>query len=166
MIDPPEASGRSPGAAVTAHGDDGDAARRLQALAEISRLVTLGLDERAILQHVTEAVTRLFDAPYAGMWMLEAHTGDLVVAATAGPLSSAVQPGLRRPPGTNTLNQVVLAHGQPYQTADVEAHPNWVNHAISQRWGLRTYLGVPLMVGERRFGILTLLFHEPRVFGT
>ncbi len=37
---------------------------------------------------------------------------------------------------------------------------------MTERWGFRTYLGVPLMVGERRFGILTLMFHRRRVFGT
>ncbi|MDP8924705.1 MAG: hypothetical protein M3O34_17765 [Chloroflexota bacterium] len=117
---------------------DGDGGRRLHALTEISRLVTLGIEEPAILRHLAEAVARLLAAPYAGLWMLDEATGDLVVVATAAPLGPAIEPGLRRPAGCDSLNQVVLASGRLYQTADVEAHPNWINHSMTRRYGLRT----------------------------
>ena len=150
----------------TGGGAGGDAERRLQALGEICRLVALGGDEQAILQHVTDAVTRLLGPPYARLWMLEEETGDLVLVATAGPLTGPDEIGQRRPASLGTLNQAVLATGQIYQTSDVGADPRWFSGAASRRAGLHTYLGVPLMAGERRYGIMALLFRERRIFGS
>ncbi len=155
----------SPGEAGVPGTANGDSARGLQALAEISRLVMLGLDERAILQHVTEAMARLLHSPYARLWMLERQTGDLVVVATAGPLTSEAEIGLRRPASLCNLNQAVLADGRIFQTPDVAADPRWHNRAVTTEHGLRTYLGVPLLVGEHRYAIMTLLFPESRVIG-
>src|SRR5207248_1001233 len=99
-------------------------------------------------------------------WMLDEEAGDLVLAAAAGELARSDQVGLRRPATLNNLSQSVLGSGRVYQTSDVEADPRWANHGVTDRLGLRTYLGVPLVVGEQRYGILTLLFREARTFGT
>jgi diguanylate cyclase (GGDEF)-like protein/PAS domain S-box-containing protein len=132
--------------------------RRLEALAEIGRLITVGFDEDAILRHTTEVVARLLNCPYARLWKFASDSGELELVAAAGALVPAGQIGIRRPVGTTTLNASVLAEGRIYQTSDVERDPRWFNREISQRHGLRTYVGVPLVMGDRRFGILTLLF--------
>ena len=160
-----EVSGEAHGTPAAGDGAGLEADRRLQALAEISRLVTLGLDERAILQHVTEALARLLDSPYARLWMLDEGNGDLVLAVTAGTLTTASEISVRWSAELGSLNHAVLESGQMFQTPDVTADPRWRNRAATSRHGLRTYLGVPLLVGEQRFGILTLLFHQAREIG-
>ena len=142
-----------------------DTERRLEALTEIRRLVALGLDEQAICQHLTEAVARLLGSPYARLWVLEDETGDLVLVATAGALAPVGEIGLRRPASLANLNRAVLASGQVYQAADVGADPRWSNRSAVEHLDLHAYLGVPLLVGERRYGILTLLFPDQRTFG-
>ena len=137
---------------------EGDAGRRLRALTEIGRLAMLGLEESAIVRHAPEAVARVLEADYVGLWRLDRDTGDLVVAATAGPLGGAFRPGLRRPPGLRTLNRVVLDGGRAFQTDDVGAHPDWVSRGFSRRHGLRSYVGVPLLAAGEAQGVLTVLF--------
>lgn len=148
--------------ATVSGGSGGDAGRRLDALAEISRLVTLGLDELAILRHVTEALARLLDSPYARLWTLDEDTGDLVLAATAGSLTRPAELGLRRPAVLRNLNRSILESGRLYHTTDVAADPRWTRRDLSGSIGLCTYLGMPLVVGERRYGILNLLFSGRR----
>ena len=133
--------------------------RRLRALAEIGRLITLGFDESAMLRHITETLARLLNCPYARLWKLAHENGELELVAAAGPLVPANQIGLRRPVGTTTLNASVLASGRIFQTPDVESDPRWFNRDTSTGLGLHTYVGVPLVVGDRCVGILTLLFH-------
>lgn len=140
-----------------------DVVRRLQALADISRLITLGLDQTAILQHVTEALARLLDSPYARLWMLDDATNDLVLVANAGALTTKDDLGLRRS-GPDSVNRTVIASGRLYHTSDILAHPLWFNRAISERYGLHSYVGVPLAVQDRRLGVLTLLFPGHRAF--
>lgn len=138
--------------------------RRLQALAEVGRLVMLGFDQDAILRHTTELLAQLLDCPYARLWSRSRTNGDLVLVATAGALAAPnTHIGLRRPVGTTTLNADVLASGSIYQTTRVEDDPRWFNRRIVEEHGLHSYVGVPLLVGEQRFGILTLLFPGERV---
>ena len=142
-----------------------DSDRRLQALTEIGRLITLGLEESPILQHAAEAVARLLEAPFVGLWLLDPDRGDLVVAATAGPLRDGLEAGFRRPPAVRTLNRVVLESGRLFQTDEVEAHPAWMNHAFTRQHGLKSYLGVPLTVRDQPYGILAILFRERLTLG-
>ena len=150
-------------AASSAVGRDPE--RRLEALTEISRLIALGLDEQAILQHVTESMARLLGSPYARLWMLEDETGDLLLVAAAGALAPTGEIGLRRPASLHHLNRTVLAAGRIYQTPNVAVDPRWFNRAAVEQLGLHTYLGVPLLIGEQWYGILTLLFTERQEFG-
>lgn len=140
-----------------------DTSRRLQALTDIGCLVTLGLDPRAIVSHTAQAVARLLDAPYARIWQLDEASGDLVLVAVAGPLSPSEDIGRRRSAALNTLNHQVLARGQIYQTKHILGEPGWVNSEVSERLNLHTYVGVPLMIGERKYGILSLRFTDRRV---
>lgn len=144
----------------------GDTERRLQALAEISRLITLGSDQAAIPGHVTQAISRLLPSPYVHLWHVDDETNDLILIATAGALTTSAAIGQRHQADAYSLDQAVLAGGRPYQTSDVLAEPRWLNRAVSERHGLFTYLGVPLMVGQHRYGVLTQLCAGHRVIPT
>src|ERR1043165_8786957 len=146
---------------ATARRRAADASRRLQALTDISRLISLGLDSRAIAQHTAEAIARLLDSPYARLWQLDATSGDLILVAGAGELNEADDVGRRRSASLNTLNHRVLAEGRIFQSTDVSSAPG-VNQQV-QQLGLKTYFGVPLVVGDRKYGILTIRFFDDRV---
>ncbi|HEX3246649.1 MAG TPA: GAF domain-containing protein [Chloroflexota bacterium] len=140
-----------------------DTGRRLQALTDISRLISLGLDSQAIGAHTAAAIARLLDSPYARLWQLDPSNGDLVLVAGAGRLSDAADIGRRRPVSLNTLNHRVLAGGRIFQSGDISAERG-INRAV-QRLGLKTYVGVPLAVGDRKYGVLAIRFYDERTVG-
>jgi len=45
---------------------------------------------------------------------------------------------------------------------DTEADPLWSNHPLLSRHGFRSYLSVPILVGESFFGTLCAIDREPR----
>src|SRR5262245_43715530 len=134
---------------VTARRRAADTSRRLQALTDISRLISLGLDSRAIAQHTADAIARLLDSPYARLWQLDPVNGDLILVAGAGRLNPSDDVGRRRAASLNTLNHRILAEGRIFQSTDVSNQPG-VNPAIEQL-GLKTYFGVPLVLGDRKY---------------
>lgn len=140
-----------------------DSSRRLQALADIGNLVTLGLDAHAIVEHTTQAIARLTRSPRARMWLVDEETDDLVLDATAGEASAPEDIGQRRPAVLNTLNHRILAKGEVYQTTDASAEPGWTGPRLGREHDLHTFVGVPLAVGTRKYGILSLRFPDARV---
>ncbi|MFN0072248.1 MAG: GAF domain-containing protein, partial [Chloroflexota bacterium] len=153
-----------PTGSVTARGQtSADACRRLEALANSSCLISLGLDAEAILTHTAQTIARLLDSPYLRIWQLEKSTGDLILVAVAGDLSPTGDLGRRCSVVLNTLNLQVLARGQLYQTANIQLESGWVNSDVSERLNLPTYVGVPLIVGDRTYGLISMRFKDARI---
>ncbi len=144
--------------------------RELSMLLDVSANIASTLDLQLLLQLVLEQLQQVVEYDGASVLILE---GDrLSNVAHRGPI----------PPGVQT--QMVLGREQagelwelmerrePLIIGDVR-EDTWLAHAFRQAFGeyldremqyVRTWVGVPLMVGERLIGWLSLHHGEPRAY--
>jgi K+-sensing histidine kinase KdpD len=149
---------------VFSHGD-----RPLTAIADAGRL--------AQLQHVTDAalshldldtllgelllrIRTLLDTDTSAVLLLDADRGELVARAAAG-LEEEVEAGTRIPLGRGFAGRVA-AEARPIILEDVD-HADVLNPILRQK-GIKSMLGVPLVVGGRVLGVLHVGTLRPRVF--
>lgn len=163
--DAPPTTARTSGRGVT-----GDERSRLHLLADASAILTSSLDYR----HTIDRLARLV-VPVMGDWCaidilnddgelerISVQHSDPERVALAHRLHERYPPDLSAPRGVGK----VLRTGQPEWASDipdqllVESARDEEHRALVRALGLRSYVAVPLIVGGRAFGALTLVQAE------
>ncbi|MAG36372.1 MAG: hypothetical protein CL878_09025 [Dehalococcoidia bacterium] len=135
-----------------------DRLARLYAAA--SALTAAGTDEAALLQRIVEAAAQLVDARYAALGLL-ADDGTLRDFVTTGLTPEEEASLSATPPLGRGLLRALLAEGEPLRVDNVSLDPRSAgfppNHPT-----MRTFLGVPLLLGDQ---VLGRLYMTERVGG-
>ena len=137
--------------------DDAERLRRLQIVTDAA-LAHLALDD--LLSELLERVREILEVDTAAILLLEPETKDLVARAAKG-LEEEVERGVRVPFGRGFAGRVA-AEQRPIILEDV-ARADIVNPLLREK-GLKTMLGVPLVVEGRVTGILHTGSLVPRTF--
>src|SRR5690242_9410594 len=135
---------------------DAQRLRRLQLVTDAA-LAHLELDEllAALLDRVREALR----SDTVAILLLDGDTNELVARAAVG-IEEEVEQGVRIPVGGGFAGRVA-AEQRPVQLPDVD-HAHVLNPILRQK-GIKTLLGVPLIVEGRTIGVLhvgTLTHHH------
>jgi PAS domain S-box-containing protein len=113
-----------------------------------------GLDVDDTLQIITELAAEMVRAKGCAILLVDDSSGGLVFRSAKG-LPIDLTPGYGTPAGRGMAWQVVR-DGVPKLVPDLSAveQPDWMSHPGAV--DLRSYLGVPLMLGGRTIGVLAV----------
>ncbi len=144
--------------------------RELSMLLGVSANIASTLDLQLLLQLVLEQIQQVVDYDGASVLILE---GDrLRNVAHRGPIPPDVQAQMVISREQAGELWELMERREPLMIGDVR-EGTWLAHAFQQAFGeyldremryVRTWLGVPLMVGERLIGWLSLQHSEPRAY--
>src|SRR4051794_6713040 len=145
-------SGRFPGGARSGHA--------LEALLSVSdaALAHLSLDD--LLAELLERMTAILHADTAAFLMLDEAAGELVATAAKG-IEEEVEQGVRIPLGRGFAGRIA-AQRRAIILPDVD-HADVFNPILRRR-GIRSLLGVPLLVEDEVLGVLHVGTLTPRLF--
>jgi sigma-B regulation protein RsbU (phosphoserine phosphatase) len=139
----------------TAHAED-----RLRDLRSVTDATLGRLDVDELLAELLRRTQEILDADTAVVLMVDTASRHLVARVARG-LEEEVRQGVHIPLGTGFAGRIA-AHGQPIVLDRVDA--TTVANPILWEKGVRTMLGVPLLVGRRVIGVLHVGRIEDRPF--
>ncbi|HJQ50151.1 MAG TPA: GAF domain-containing protein [Gaiellaceae bacterium] len=137
--------------------DNTDRLRKLQALTDAA-LAHLELD--VLLSTLLLRTREALAVDTCAVLLLDEATNELVARAAVG-IEEEVEQGVRIPVGGGFAGRVA-ASKQPVILDDVD-HADVLNPILRQK-GIKSLLGVPLLVGSRVLGVLHVGTLVPRVF--
>ena len=137
--------------------DSTDRLRKLQALTDAA-LAHLELD--ALLSTLLVRTREILAVDTCAVLLLDEATDELVARAAVG-IEEEVEQGVRIPVGGGFAGRVA-ASKQPVILDDVD-HADVLNPILRQK-GIKSMLGVPLLVGVRVLGVLHVGTLVPRIF--
>ncbi|WP_231498452.1 ATP-binding SpoIIE family protein phosphatase [Pseudonocardia halophobica] len=135
----------------------GDRLRRIQTLTD-TELARLGVDE--MLAEVLERVRDLLEVDTVAVLLLDPSATFLVATATRG-LEEETSQGVRIPIGRGFAGRIA-AERRPVIIDEVD-HSNVLNPILREK-GIRSLLGVPLLVAGDVIGVLHVGVLVPRAF--
>ena len=128
----------------------GLAADRLRDIESVTDAALSRLDEYALLNVLVERVREVLRADTAAVLLLDQSARQLIAAAASG-IEEEVRQGVRVPLGTGFAGRVAASR-EPVILTRVD-HTTVRNPLLVDR-GIRSLLGVPLLVGGRVIGVL------------
>jgi len=137
--------------------DSTDRLRKLQALTD-GALAHLELDR--LLSTLLIRTREILAVDTCAVLLLDEATNELVARAAVG-IEEEVEQGIRIPVGGGFAGRVA-ASKQPVILDDVD-HADVLNPILRQK-GIKSMLGVPLLVGSRVLGVLHVGTLVPRIF--
>jgi signal transduction histidine kinase len=143
-------------AGVPGH-DHAERLRRLQALTDAA-LAHLELEQ--LLSSLLLRVRELLDVDTCAVLLLDAQANELVARAAVG-IEEEVERGVRIPLGRGFAGRVA-AERRPIVLDDVD-HAEVLNPILREK-GIKSLLGVPLLVGGDPIGVLHVGSLHPRTF--
>ncbi|GAA2272286.1 hypothetical protein GCM10009853_027560 [Glycomyces scopariae] len=126
---------------------------RLRALLDAVISISSDLELAAILDRIVAAALTLVDARYGAMGVLD-DAGGLADFRTQG-LSLEEITALGDPPAGRGILGHIIDHPQPLRLIDLSSHPASVGFPPGHP-PMRTFLGVPVTVGDKAWGNLYL----------
>ncbi|MFW5941878.1 MAG: GAF domain-containing protein [Chloroflexota bacterium] len=134
----------------------------LQALAEVSEVVTSPQYLDDILDVVTEMAAKLMEGALCSIFLLD-EAGERLELRSA---RYASDPYRNRPPlplGKGVIGQVA-ASGRPAYVRDVRREPAYLEPEMAREEGLVSLLSVPLSVRDRVIGVFNCYSNRERAF--
>jgi signal transduction histidine kinase/CheY-like chemotaxis protein len=134
-------------------------ASRLRALGSVNGLISSSLDMPTVLSAIAHAAGELTGARVVHFWMADEEAGALTVAAgnqAHDPFSRATLRIGEGGAGIVAQRRQILHVPDIAQAPEVVADPKWW-----QERGLMSYLGLPVMQGERLLAVLSMLGDKP-----
>jgi sigma-B regulation protein RsbU (phosphoserine phosphatase) len=137
------------------------AAGRLRDIEAVADAALSRLDEQSLLKELLERVKKVLQADTAAVLLLDQPAGQLVATAASG-IEEEVRQGVRVPLGTGFAGRVAASR-EPVILTTVD-HTTVRNPLLVDR-GIRSLLGVPLLVGGNVIGVLHVGSLSGRPFG-
>jgi phosphoserine phosphatase RsbU/P len=145
---------------VTAQADPEPVEDRLRDIQSLTDAALSRLDEQEFLAELLDRVRGILEADTAAVLLLDFAAGELIATAAAG-LEEEVRQGVRIPVGRGFAGRIAAQH-QPVILNQVDH--NTVLNPILWRKGIKSMLGVPLMVGGQAIGVMHVGALTPRQF--
>ncbi len=136
---------------------------RVTALHEIDVAITSTLDLGERLEILLDRTMRLMRADLCTVFLADPKTHLLKMIAHRGAFEREQWQALAMVVGEGATGWVAQ-NAQPLALSDVNSDPRWVQMEISNREGLRSYLGAPLRVRDRVIGVLDMGMRTRREF--
>ena len=146
-------SARDPGARVSGG--------RLRDIEAVTDAALSRLDEQSLLRALVERVKKVLQADTAAVLLLDRSAGQLVATAASG-IEEEVRQGVRIPLGAGFAGRVAASR-EPVILTTVD-HTTVRNPLLVDR-GIRSLLGVPLLVGGNVIGVIHVGSLSGRPFG-
>jgi serine phosphatase RsbU (regulator of sigma subunit) len=139
----------------------GELAARLRDIEALADAALSRLDEQALLEALVERVKNVLQADTAAVLLLDQSASQLVATAASG-IEDEVRQGVRIPLGTGFAGRVAATR-EPVILTEVN-HATVRNPLLVER-GIKSMLGVPLLVGGMVIGVLHVGSLSGRPFG-
>jgi two-component system sensor histidine kinase HydH len=136
---------------------------RFRALSELSRKVSASLDIQQVFDYAVQVAVDLLDLALARLWVWREGTGLLHVEASAGDPALLPPPRETFAPGEGVIGTVFRTL-QVATLSDPESDPQYLERDWAQRMGVRKVASVPLHLGERAVGVLSVALRTARAF--
>ncbi len=133
---------------------------RLQAIQSITDAALSGLDDRELLAALLDRLRDILRVDTAAALLLDFSSGQLIATAAAG-LEEEVRQGVRIPVGRGFAGRIAAEH-HPVILDHVD-HTTVLNPILWAK-GIRSMVGVPMMVGGRVIGVMHVGSLTPRRF--
>lgn len=147
----------------TFEGQDEDQARDLALLKEIGRTINASLELEETLEAVLATTRRLIDYTAAEISLWEKDTQSLVVCAQAGDPSYTAEAA-----GIYHLDEGysgwMARHREPLLILDAAQRTDVRPKAKGGERPIASFVGVPLLAGDKLVGTLELVSHRPGAF--
>ena len=137
-------------------------ARETRALVEAGRAVTASLDVDRTIRVILEEARTVLGVESCGLMTLDAATGELVSTASLD-LPAEMLAQIRLRVGEGVAGRAV-AERRPMQRADLFEDDEGRYAHLRRASGFRSMLSVPLMVGSRAVGALSVFRHDVHRF--
>ena len=147
-------SARDPGARRVSGG-------RLRDIEAVTDAALSRLDEQSLLRALVERVKKVLQADTAAVLLLDRSAGQLVATAASG-IEEEVRQGVRIPLGAGFAGRVAASR-EPVILTTVD-HTTVRNPLLVDR-GIKSLLGVPLLVGGNVIGVIHVGSLSGRPFG-
>jgi len=134
-----------------------EALRELQQISDAA-LASLSMDE--LLRELLERIAAILGTDTAAFLLLDEVSGELVAQAAKG-IEEEVEQGVRIPVGRGFAGRIA-AERRAVRIEDVD-HADILNPILREK-GIRSLLGVPLLVEGQVIGVLHVGTLTPRVF--
>ena len=136
--------------------------RRLETLTRLAQTLTATLSLDEIFQRLAGAAVELFDSSVARLWLVDEDGAHVSLAAAAGTASSVE--GIRRFRVGEGLVGAALTTKRPVTVADVLGDPRTKNTERIRAEGTVSVAIVPLLLGERVLGALSIGLREAHAY--
>ena len=133
---------------------DGAVRPGVRGVLEVARGVLCDLDLDVVLERVVEAAREVSGARYAALGVLDESRTGLERFIAVG-IDGLTRRTIGEPPHGRGVLGELIEHPAPLRLADVGAHPHSYGFP-AEHPPMRTFLGVPVMVGGQPFGNLYL----------
>lgn len=134
----------------------------LSTLARSQQLITSSLNLKEVLIFIVEACTDLTKVPACHIRLLN-EKNELVFAAASGVYKDSQQEFRKLKIG-ESLSGWIVARGEPLIVEDVTLDGRNVHAHIAKKYGLKSFLGVPLKIREKVIGVLGMVTDQIRHF--
>ncbi|HEY3058999.1 MAG TPA: ATP-binding protein [Chloroflexota bacterium] len=132
-------------------------ARQALTLYQVGKLVTASLDLEATLDAVTEATHQLTGAHSTALALLD-WDGSLVIRAGRGEVEASIGESLATDHG---ITGRAITEQQPVLVPDMLEETGRARPELDQKYGVRTFLAVPLTWHGEPLGVVTVAFPAP-----
>jgi len=135
------------------------ARRRLEHVQAVTDAALAHLEQDELLAELLERIHSILDVDTCAILLLDEASHDLVARAAVG-IEEEVEQGVRIPVGGGFAGRIA-AERRPIMLPDVD-HAHVLNPILREK-GIKTLLGVPLIVGDKVIGVLhvgTLVHHR------
>ena len=136
--------------------------RRLATLATVAGVVTSTLSLEEVFQRVVQSAVDLFGSSVSRLWLVDEGGETLSLRAVAG-ATSPVAGRTRFVIGEGLMGHVVATRS-PLIVDDLSGEPRVQNVARIRAEGVVSFAGVPLVLGDRVLGALSIATRDRRPF--
>ena len=136
--------------------------KELSLLAKSHQLITSSLNLKEVLTFIVEACTDFMKVVACHIRLLN-EENELVFVAASGAYKDS-QEEFRKLKVGESLSGWVVAHGEPLAVVDVVSDTRNVHRQLSQKYGFKSFLGVPLKIRGKVIGVLGMNTAQTRHF--
>jgi len=135
---------------------------RIEALHDMDMAITSNLDLGAMLHLLLEKVDLVLPGAVATIRLINKETGELEPVASRNINDSAWRTG--NPMPLHGFAKIVLENKIPLTIANVQTDPRNDRRQFAQRFGLVSYLGVPLIAKDELLGLIAVYTKQEHRF--